>query len=864
MNFYLKVQKTVSNFVKEFDKMKYTGRLRHIATNAEQIAKLLNSTEIGPTHFLLSLLDENSSDACKVLDYAHVNTDNLYEEIYQFMNDENGRTPPMSALAAQEDEELEHNSSVYQLFDELEEIAGELQHSYISTVHLLVALIRHEEMLPAEILGILQNNGVTRKKVKEAIKTLKEEHEKSKTMEEEANPEGQEGQHQQGKAKKKGENKNPVLEQFCRDITTEAENYQLDPVVGREDEIKRVSQILSRRKKNNPVLIGESGVGKTAIVEGLSQIVRDGEAPRVLLEKKFYELDMTSIVAGTKYRGQFEERLKALLEELKNDPDIIVFIDELHTIVGAGGANGSQDAANIFKPALARGEIQVIGATTLDEYREHVENDGALARRFQEVTVEEPTLEQTKEILQNIQERYEDHHKVYYTEEAIDECIRLSERYMTDKAMPDKAIDIFDEAGAITNVELKLPEKVKDLQNEKTKVEEEKNQVVKQQKYEEAAKLRDKERQLDEQIEEEKQRWLEELDKDRKEVNGDIVRKVASMMTGIPINRLTSKESKQIKNLDKDIKERVIGQDEACEKVAQAIKRNKVGIKNPNRPIASFIFLGPSGVGKTYLAQTMAELVMGDPDNMIRIDMSEYSEKFASSRLVGAPPGYIGYEKGGELTEKVRRNPYSVVLFDEIEKAHPDVFDTLLQVLDEGHLTDSRGRKVNFKNTMIVMTSNLGAKEIQQFGESIGFSSSNKVASEQERKRSIVKKALEKDLKPEFLNRIDDTIIFNDLTQDEIGKIVHTEIDDLRSRLKEKGNYGLNITKDAVKFLSTEGYDERFGARELKRAIQTYIEDKITDLFLDGDIEEGDTLKVGYSSKEDTLTVKPQKSKTKQ
>jgi len=641
----------------------------------------------------------------------------------------------------------------------------------------------------------------------------------------------------------------PVLDNFSRDLIKLAEDGKLDPVVGREREITRIAQILSRRKKNNPIILGEPGCGKTAIVEGLANMIYEGNCPRNLMDKRIVSLDMASIVAGTKYRGQFEERMKAILEELKDNKNIILFIDEIHTIVGAGNASGTMDAANIFKPALARGEIQVIGATTLDEFRENIEKDGALTRRFQQVLVEQPTLEETKIILENIKGKYEDHHKVKYTDEAIEECVKLSDRYIMDRAMPDKAIDILDEAGATTNINHEVPENIKKLEQKKDDIIDAKNKVVISQKYEEAAKLRDEEKNINSELDKAKKEWMDSMDKTRTVVGVDLVAEVVSMMSGIPLSKISSQETKRLMTMDKELTGKVIGQDDAVNKVVKAIKRNRLGIKDKTKPIGSFIFLGPTGVGKTYLAKLLTEQIFGDADAIVRVDMSEYMEKHATSRLIGPPPGYVGYEEGGQLTEKVRRKPYSVILFDEIEKAHDDVFNLLLQLLDEGQLTDGLGRKVNFKNTLIILTSNVGVRELNSFGKDMGFKTNASVANEEEKARSIIEKALKKKFKPEFLNRIDDTVIFNSLKKGDISKIIHNELEKLKSRVKEELNISLKVNKTAVDYVAEQGYDEAYGARPLNRAIQKHIEDPITDDILSGKYSEGDTIKISFDKK---------------
>jgi ATP-dependent Clp protease ATP-binding subunit ClpC len=653
--------------------------------------------------------------------------------------------------------------------------------------------------------------------------------------------------------------KTPVLDNFCRDISKAVENGEIDTVVGRQIEIKRVSQILSRRKKNNPILIGEPGTGKTAIVEGLAQLIKDGNAPRTLLGKRLFTLDLASIVAGTKFRGQFEERMKAILQECKANPDIILFIDELHTIIGAGNASGSLDASNIFKPALARGELQVIGATTLDEYRENIEKDGALTRRFQQVLVEETTLEETKTILMNIKDKYEKHHKVRYSEEAIDECVKLSARYIMDRSMPDKAIDVLDEAGASTNVSAEKPESIKILEQKRIDIIERKKDVVIKQKYEEAAKLRDEEKKVDAELEKEMDDWNNNLDKNITEIGVEIISEIVSMMTGIPLNKISTQEGKRLLSLDKELSGKVIGQDAAVTKVVKAIKRNRIGIKDKNKPVGSFLFLGQTGVGKTLLAKLLAEQVYGDAESLIRMDMSEYMEKHSVSRLVGPPPGYVGYDQGGQLTEKVRRKPHCVILFDEIEKAHEDVFNILLQLLDEGHLTDGLGRKINFKNSLIILTSNIGVREVASFGKTMGFETESSLLNEQNKIREIIEKALKKKFKPEFLNRIDEAIVFNPLKNEDINQIIYLEIEKLRKRIVEMG-YDLKVSETAINFLAKEGYDEIYGARPLNRTIQHYIEDSVADEILNDNIKEGEMISVDYVKNEIVVkTVKKSK-----
>jgi len=656
-----------------------------------------------------------------------------------------------------------------------------------------------------------------------------------------------------GKSAKKS--KTPVLDNFGRDLTAMAEIDKLDPVVGREKEIERVSQILSRRKKNNPLLIGEPGVGKSAIAEGLALRIVKRKVSRILFDKRVVTLDLASLVAGTKYRGQFEERMKAVMNELEKNDDIILFIDEIHTIVGAGGATGSLDASNMFKPALARGEIQCIGATTLDEYRQYIEKDGALERRFQKVIVEPTTVDETLEILNNIKNKYEEHHNVSYTPEAIDACVKLTNRYMTDRFLPDKAIDALDEAGArvhITNIE--VPKQILDLERKLEEVRESKNAVVKKQKYEEAAKLRDDEKNFEKQLAIAQEKWEEESKKHKEIVTEDHVADVVSMMTGVPVNRIAQTEINKLAELPKRIKGKVIGQDEAVNKVVKAIQRNRAGLKDPNKPIGSFIFLGQTGVGKTQLAKILAKELFDNEDTLIRIDMSEYMEKFAVSRLIGAPPGYIGYEEGGQLTEKVRRKPYAVLLLDEVEKAHPDVFNMLLQVLDDGYLTDSLGRKIDFRNTIIIMTSNIGSRKLKDFGQGVGFGTAAQKAQIDENTRSVIESALKKAFAPEFLNRIDDVVIFNSLEKEDINKIIEIELAKLYQRIGLIG-YTLTLTDKARDYIAEKGFDKDYGARPLNRAIQKYIEDALAEEIITSNLTEGDKIFMDIEEGKDALSI---------
>ncbi len=639
------------------------------------------------------------------------------------------------------------------------------------------------------------------------------------------------------KEKSSIKSKTPVLDNFSRDLIKYAEEGRLDPVVGREAEINRIAQILSRRKKNNPVLIGEPGCGKTALVEGLAIKISEGRCPRNLLDKKIIGLDLTSIVAGTKYRGQFEERMKAIIDELKENEDIIIFIDEIHTVVGTGNASGALDAANIFKPALARGEVQCIGATTIDEYRENIEKDGALERRFQKVMVEPTSMEETLQILKNLKDKYEDHHKVRFTENSLSTCVMLAERYITNREFPDKAIDIMDEVGAKVQVDVAFPKEIEDLRNKLSNLKLEKVEVVKSQKYEKAAELRDEERKVIDLLEDKKLEWEIEMEESRIDITEEDIYKVVSQITKIPLTKLDSSETKSLLNLENSLKKLVIGQDEAIQKVAKAIRRNRVGIREVKKPIGSFMFLGSTGVGKTHLAKAIAKEIFGSEDSLIRLDMSEYKEKFNSTRLIGSPPGYVGYNEGGQLTEAVRKKPYSVILLDEIEKAHSDIYDLLLQIFDDGHITDGLGRKINFKNTLLIMTSNVGAKQVSEFNKPLGFSTKDTESRMEEKKEAIIKKALKNTFRPEFLNRIDQTVVFKPLQKRTISKIVKLELKSLQDRLVEK-NYNVSFDNSVTKFIVEEGYDENFGARPIKRAIQNKIEDFISESILKSDVLE--------------------------
>jgi len=656
---------------------------------------------------------------------------------------------------------------------------------------------------------------------------------------------------------KKGDSKSktPVLDTYSRDLTKMGEEGKLDPIVGREKEIERVSQILSRRKKNNPILIGEPGVGKSSIAEGLALRIIQRKVSRILFNKRIVMLDLASMVAGTKYRGQFEERIKALMAELEKEPDVILFIDEIHTIIGAGGASGSLDASNMFKPALARGELQIIGATTLDEYRKHIEKDGALERRFQKVIVEPASPDETFQIINNIKDKYESHHNVLYSPEAIKACVDLTDRYVTDRFLPDKAIDALDEAGSRVHISnIVVPKEITDIEAKIVDVKEKKNQVIRSQRYEEAAKLRDVERQLNESLEIERKKWEEESANNKQTVTEDNVAEVVSMMTGIPLQKVSENETSKLAKMQESIVGKVVGQDDAVKKIVKAIQRGRVGLKDPNKPIGSFMFLGPTGVGKTQLAKVLAKYLFDSEDSLIRIDMSEYMEKFAVSRLIGAPPGYVGHDDGGQLTEKVRRKPYSVVLLDEIEKAHPEVFNLLLQVLDDGQLTDSLGRKVNFKNTIIIMTSNTGSRQLKEFGTGVGFNTKNRESKGQQESNDVIDKELKKKFAPEFLNRIDDVVMFNSLNKEDINKIINIELERLEERV-QKMEFELEITEAAVEYIASQGFDPEYGARPLKRAIQKYVEDVLTEEIIQQNPEKMSKLLLDYNKTDDKMVV---------
>ncbi|MEP2058589.1 ATP-dependent Clp protease ATP-binding subunit [Maribacter litoralis] len=839
----------------------FSPRVKDVIAYSKEEALRLGHDFIGTEHLMLGLLRDGNGKAISILDALEVDLEHLRRKV-EILSPSNP-----NASGVQKDKKNLHLTRQAERALKTTFLEAKLfQSSSINTAHLLLCILRNENDPTTKLLHKLK---VDYDGVKEQFKfmiTSDDDMVDGPTAEsfpsdsEEAN-EGKEstfGSASNQKGAKKS--KTPVLDNFGRDLTQMAEENKLDPVVGREKEIERVSQILSRRKKNNPLLIGEPGVGKSAIAEGLALRIINKKVSRILYNKRVVTLDLASLVAGTKYRGQFEERMKAVMNELEKNDDVILFIDEIHTIVGAGGATGSLDASNMFKPALARGEIQCIGATTLDEYRQYIEKDGALERRFQKVIVEPTSVEETVEILHNIKGKYEDHHNVTYTDEAIEACVKLTNRYMTDRFLPDKAIDALDEAGSRVHiVNMDVPKQILELEKKLEDVRELKNSVVKKQKYEEAAKLRDDEKSLEKELAIAQERWEDDSKLNKETVSEENVADVVSMMSGIPVNRIAQTESNKLAGLPELIKSNVIGQNDAVAKVSKAIQRNRAGLKDPNKPIGSFIFLGQTGVGKTQLAKVLAKELFDSEDALIRIDMSEYMEKFAISRLVGAPPGYVGYEEGGQLTEKVRRKPYSVILLDEVEKAHPDVFNMLLQVLDDGFLTDSLGRKIDFRNTIIIMTSNIGARQLKDFGQGVGFGTAAKKSQEDAHQKGVIENALKKAFAPEFLNRIDDVIVFNALEREDIHKIIDIELAKLFKRIKDIG-YHLNLTDAAKDYIAEKGFDKQYGARPLKRAIQKYIEDALAEEIVNSKLKEGDSIYIDLDKKSEELTIKIEKA----
>ncbi|MES2627828.1 MAG: ATP-dependent Clp protease ATP-binding subunit [Bacteroidota bacterium] len=848
---------------------KFSPRVKDVISYAREEALRLEHDFIGVEHLLLGLLREGEGTAMEILRRLEVDFDGLKKLIEGSIKTTSSK--PYSIRNANNIPLVKQAENVLKI-TYLE--AKVFRSDIIGTEHLLLSILKDEDNVATRSLSRFNVSYDLAKEEFEAILADRGHKGKGSSTPKAEYPasDDEEGQGAgfSGSTSRRPQDtksKTPVLDNFGRDLTKAAEDGKLDPIVGREKEIERVSQILSRRKKNNPILIGEPGVGKSAIAEGLALKIVNREVSRVLFGKRVVALDVASLVAGTKYRGQFEERMKAVMNELEKSNDVILFIDELHTIVGAGGASGSLDASNMFKPALARGEIQCIGATTLDEYRQYIEKDGALERRFQKVLVEPTTVDETIQILHNIKEKYEDHHGVTYTDKAIDECVKLTNRYISDRHLPDKAIDALDEAGSRVHLKnINVPQEIVDIEEKIEDIKLEKNKVVKSQKYEEAAKLRDRERQLIEQLESAKQKWEEESKTHRVTVNEENVAEVVAMMTGIPVQRIAEHESGKLARMAEEIEGKVIGQDEAIKKVVKSIQRNRAGLKDPNKPIGSFIFLGPTGVGKTQLAKILAKYLFDSEESLIRIDMSEYMEKFSVSRLVGAPPGYIGYEEGGQLTEKVRRHPYSIVLLDEIEKAHPDVFNILLQALDDGQLTDSLGRKIDFKNTIIIMTSNIGARQLSEFGTGVGFGTKAKVEAEDDNTKAVIANALRKTFAPEFLNRVDDVIMFAHLKKDDIHKIIDIELKYLYDRIESLG-YKITLSNEAKDYIADKGYDEKFGARPLKRAIQKYVEDPLAEEIINQKVKEGDRILLDLDKDEIKIKVekpKPSKKETKE
>lgn len=831
---------------------KFSPRVKDVISYSREEALRLRHDYIGTEHLLLGLIREGDGVAIKILRNLNIDTGAIRQSIEEAVKGSSVSRSPIGSvpLTKQAEKVLKITYLEAKIF----------KSDIIGTEHLLLAILRDEDNIASQILNQYNiSYDLFKNEVEQSKTTITDEAAGSSPPDDDyANEESYTAPKKVSDIK----SKTPVLDNFGRDLTRAAEDGKLDPIVGREKEIERVSQILSRRKKNNPILIGEPGVGKSAIAEGLALRIIQRKVSRVLFNKRVVTLDLASLVAGTKYRGQFEERMKAVMNELEKSPDVILFIDEIHTIVGAGGASGSLDASNMFKPALARGEIQCIGATTLDEYRQYIEKDGALDRRFQKVIVEPASHDETLEILNRIKDKYEEHHNVNYTPEALEACVTLTTRYITDRFLPDKAIDALDEAGSrvhLTNIH--VPQSIIDIEEKIEEVKIEKNKVVRSQKYEEAAKLRDTEKKLLEEFEKEKLAWETETKSKRYTVSEDNVAEVVSMMTGIPVQRVNQTDSQKLLNMGESMKGRIIGQDDAVNKLVKAIQRTRAGLKDPKKPIGSFIFLGPTGVGKTELAKELARFMFDSEDSLIQVDMSEYMEKFAVSRLVGAPPGYVGYEEGGQLTEKVRRKPYAVVLLDEIEKAHPDVFNLLLQVLEEGQLTDSLGRKVDFRNTIIIMTSNIGVRQLKDFGQGVGFTTTAKENQTEAHSRGVIETALKRAFAPEFLNRIDDVIVFNSLTKEDIFKIIDIELKSLFGRIEALG-HRIALTDKAKDYIAEKGFDTNFGARPLKRAIQKYLEDPIAEEILKGDLKSNAVITVDLDpeNKESQIVVRSENS----
>ena len=834
----------------------FTQRVSDIIMYSKEEANRLRNSYIGPEHLLLGLIREGEGKAIEILFNLQINLQDIKNQLEAIVknNAENDTTY---------DENISFNDKASKVLKLCILEAKLLRNIAADSEHILLAIMKVKDNAA---FHVLESNGVTYEKIKLTLQPdthaglgfSEDEDEDEDIRQNPSSNKSNAAQQQARPAQKKPANDTPVLDNFGTDMTRAAEEGKLDPVVGRVKEIERLAQILSRRKKNNPILIGEPGVGKSAIVEGLALRIVEKKVSRILFDKRVIALDMTAVVAGTKYRGQFEERIRSILNELKKNPNIILFIDEIHTIVGAGSAAGSMDAANMLKPALARGEIQCIGATTLDEYRQNIEKDGALERRFQKVIVEPTTAEETLQILKNIKDKYEDHHNVNYTDAALEACVKLTDRYITDRNFPDKAIDALDEAGSrvhLTNIT--APKEIEEQEKLIDEMKSLKNEAVRLQNFELAASYRDKEKEYTNQLDTLKEEWEKSLKENRETVDDEQIAEVVSMMSGVPVQRMAQAEGIKLLGMKDDLLSKVIGQDKAIATLVKAIQRSRVGLKDPNKPIGTFMFLGPTGVGKTHLAKELAKLMFGSADALIRIDMSEYMEKFTVSRLVGAPPGYVGYEEGGQLTEKVRRKPYSIVLLDEIEKAHPDVFNILLQVMDEGRLTDSYGRTVDFKNTIVIMTSNIGTRQLKEFGKGIGFAAQIRT-DDKEYSRSVITKALNKSFAPEFINRLDEIITFDQLDLNALTRIIDIELKGLYSRVEHIG-YKLVIDEDAKKFVATKGYDVQFGARPLKRAIQNNLEDGISELILGSEMAAGDTIKVSYDKEKDIIVMTVEK-----
>ncbi len=840
---------------------KFSAEVKKIINRSKEEATKLGNHFIGSEHLLISLIQEKGNLAVKVLESLNIDIDLLLENIIKSVQSNNLQYDNYSVDNLPLDRHAEKILKITFLEAKLN------RNEQIEVEDLMMSIIKNPSNTIANILNEVDLTYSNFKRELHFVKqSLEFEDDYSEFMEGSADPGGPIYEREEHSSKgAKAKSSTPVLENYSKDITRMAKEGKLDPIIGRQKEIERVSQILSRRKKNNPILIGEPGVGKTAIVEGLALRIIQKKISRNLFDKRILMLDLASLVAGTKYRGQFEERMKAIMKELENTDDVILFIDEIHTIVGAGGASGSLDASNIFKPALARGDLQCIGASTLDEYRQYIEKDGALERRFQKVLVDPPSVEETVEILNNIKSKYEEFHQVEYSDEAITACVTQSNRYITDRFLPDKAIDVLDEAGARTHLKnLTVPQEIEDYENKIKEIIQKKTDSVKNQQYEKAADYRDQESKLKYALEEAKLKWEEESKALRFPVDEENISEVVSMMTGIPVQKVAKKEGKKLVSMAADLKKVIIGQDDAIVKITKAIRRNRLGLKDPNKPIGTFIFLGPTGVGKTEMAKALAEYIFDTKDSLVRIDMSEYMEKFSVSRLIGAPPGYVGYEEGGQLTEKIRRKPYSVILLDEIEKAHPDIFNILLQVFDEGELTDGLGRKVNFKNTMIIMTSNIGARQLQDFGTGMGFSTKSKDAETNKNSKIIIQNALKKTFSPEFLNRIDDVVIFNSLTKENIHEIINIILKDFYHRLADL-EYNVDFTAEAKGFIADRGYDPKYGARPLHRAIQKYVEDPLAEYILNKNPKKNSTLLISLDKNKNikvTLGKKIKKDKT--